>query len=35
MKKIVIIGIGASMFFLGRCVVCAQKYKALQARPDA
>ena len=35
MKKIVILGIGASMFFLGRCVESSQKYKSLQARLDS
>lgn len=32
MKKIVILGIGASMFFLGSCVESSQKYKSLQVR---
>ena len=35
MKKIVILGIGASMFFLGSCVESSQKYKSLQARLDS
>lgn len=35
MKKIVILGIGASMFFLGSCVEGSQKYKSLQARLDS
>ena len=35
MKKIVILGIGASMFFLGSCVESSQKYKTLQARLDS
>ena len=35
MKKIVILGIGASMFFLGSCVESSQKYKSLQVRLDS
>ena len=35
MKKIIILGIGASMFFLGSCVESSQKYKSLQARLDS
>ena len=35
MKKIVILGIGASMFFLGSCVESSQRYKSLQARLDS
>ena len=35
MKKNVILGIGASMFFLGSCVESSQKYKSLQARLDS
>ena len=35
MKKIVILGIGASIFFLGSCVESSQKYKSLQARLDS
>lgn len=35
MKKIIVLGIGASMFFLGSCVESSQKYKDLQARADS
>ena len=35
MKKIVILGIGASMFFLGSCVESSQKYKSLQSQMDS
>ena len=35
MKKIVILGIGASMFFFGSFVESSQKYKSLQARLDS
>lgn len=35
MKKIVILGIGASMFFFGSCVESSQKYKSLQAQLDS
>lgn len=35
MKKFIVLGIGASMFFLGSCVESSQKYKDLQARLDS
>lgn len=35
MKKIIVLGIGASMFFLSSCVESSQKYKDLQARADS
>lgn len=35
MKKFIILGIGASMFFMSSCVESSQKYKDLQARLDS
>ncbi len=35
MKKLIILGIGASLFFLNGCVEKSQKYKSLQARLDS
>ena len=35
MKKFIVLGIGASMFFLSSCVESSQKYKTLQARLDS
>lgn len=35
MKKIIVLGISASMFFLGSCVERSQKYKDLLARADS
>lgn len=35
MKRIIILGIGASMFLMGSCVESSQKYKNLQARADS
>lgn len=35
MKKLIILGLGASVFFLGGCVESSQKYKTLQARLDS
>ena len=35
MKKFVILGIGASVFFMSSCVESSQKYKDLLARADS
>lgn len=35
MKKFIILGIGASIFFMSSCVESSQKYKDLQARLDS
>lgn len=35
MRQWIILGIGASMFFMGSCVESSQKYKTLQARLDS
>lgn len=35
MKKFVILGIGASLFFMSSCVESSQKYKSLLARADS
>ena len=35
MRKFIVLGIGASMFFLGSCVESSQKYKDLSARADS
>lgn len=35
MKKFIVLGIGASMFFFGSCVESSQKYKDLLARADS